>query len=361
MHVFQLLGSWFAALSIVCLTVDGNDLPPPKGYVCVKAASPVLIDGKLDDQVWKDAPWTDDFVDILGDLRPRPRFRTRAKMLWDDTYFYIAAELIEPHVWGTLTRHDSVIFHDNDFEVFIDPDGDHHEYYEIEINALNTEWDLLLEKPYRDGGPAVDAWEIPGLKTATSVDGRINDPSDQDRSWTVELAIPWKALEPRAHRACPPLGGDQWRINFSRVEWEQTNDGKSYSKVPNKPEDNWVWSPQGVIDMHRPSRWGFVQFSEKKPGVESYVADPADPIRDQLVKIYEAQRLYREKHKTYARTMEELAIELPLLQAAAGPPVLSLTPSGYTVELSMKARPGHDRQTWMIREDSRLSRKPKSD
>ena len=66
----------------------------------------------------------DDFQDIEGDKKPRPRFRTRAKMLWDDQFFYVAAELEEPHVWATLTKHDSVIFHDNDFEIFIDPDGD---------------------------------------------------------------------------------------------------------------------------------------------------------------------------------------------------------------------------------------------
>ena len=70
-------------------------------------------------------------------------------MLWDDTYFYIGAELVEPHLWATLTQHDSVIFHDNDFEVFIDPNGDNHEYYEFEINALGTGWDLLLPRPYQ--------------------------------------------------------------------------------------------------------------------------------------------------------------------------------------------------------------------
>ena len=109
---------------------------------------------RIDDAAWQAAPWTDGFVDIEGDRKPQPRFRTRVKMLWDDEHFYVAAELEEPHVWGTLTKHDSVIFHDNDFEVFIDPDGDNHEYYEFEINALNTEWDLFLKKPYRDGGPA---------------------------------------------------------------------------------------------------------------------------------------------------------------------------------------------------------------
>ena len=64
---------------------------------------------------------------------------------------------------------DAVIYHDNDFEVFIDPDGDNHLYYELEINALGTEWDLLLVKPYRDGGPAVNAWDIQGLRTAVHV------------------------------------------------------------------------------------------------------------------------------------------------------------------------------------------------
>jgi hypothetical protein len=34
-------------------------------------------------------------------------------MLWDDQFFYVAAELAEPHVWATLDIHDSVIFHDN--------------------------------------------------------------------------------------------------------------------------------------------------------------------------------------------------------------------------------------------------------
>src|SRR3954447_18086134 len=72
----------------------------PKGYVCEKAAGPIKVDGRLDEESWQFAPWTDAFVDIEGDAKPRPRFRTRAKMLWDDRYFYVAAELEEPHVWG---------------------------------------------------------------------------------------------------------------------------------------------------------------------------------------------------------------------------------------------------------------------
>ncbi|HZU36927.1 MAG TPA: carbohydrate-binding family 9-like protein, partial [Gemmataceae bacterium] len=252
---------------------------PPRGYVAYRATSPITVDGRLDEPAWNAAPWTADFVDIEGERRPRPRFRTRAKILWDDTYLYIGAELQEPHVWATLTKHDSVIFQDPDFEVFIDPDGDSHNYAELEMNALNTTWDLRLPKPYKDGGKADDAWEIVGLKTGVHVDGILNNPRDTDRGWTVEIAIPWAAVAKLSHQPVPPHDGDQWRINFSRVEWQiRIVDGK-YQKVPHRPEDNWVWSPQGVIDMHRPETWGYVQFSTARPGTATFHPDPAGPAK----------------------------------------------------------------------------------
>lgn len=234
----------------------------PKSYDCSRAKSPVSIDGSLDEAAWKAAPWTDDFVDIEGDKKPRPRFRTRAKMLWDHEYFYIAAEMEEPHVWGTLTKHDSVIFHDNDFEVFIDPNGDTLEYYEFEINALNTGWDLFLDKPYRHGGKARNEWSIPGLRTGVHIVGTLNNPADRDTAWTVEIAFPWKALAEFAHKPAPPRPNDEWRVNFSRVEWQHEIVAGEYQKVPKTREDNWVWSPQGLINMHVPEKWGRVRFVE---------------------------------------------------------------------------------------------------
>ena len=79
----------------------------------------------------------------------------------------------------------------------------------------------------------------------------------------MELAFPWKALAEHARHAGPPDDGEQWRINFSRVEWQITHTNGAYQKIPNLPEDNWVWSPQGVVDMHRPEMWGVVQFTRQ--------------------------------------------------------------------------------------------------
>ena len=87
----------------------------------------------------------------------------------------------------------------------------------------------------------------------------------------------------------PPRDGDRWRVNFSRVEWQITNDDKFYKKVPNTPENNWVWSPQGAIDMHRPECWGEVLFTSAKPGETRFTSDPTIPARDYLMALYRAR------------------------------------------------------------------------
>lgn len=324
----------------------------PKGYVCHRAVQPVVIDGDLTKAVWQEAAWTDDFVDIEGDKRPLPRFRTRAKMLWDDDYFYIAAEMEEPHVWGTLTERDCVIFQDNDFEVFIDPDGDNHLYYELEINALNTVWDLLLAKPYRDGGPPINGWDIARLKTAVQIKGTLNDPTDTDTGWTLEIALPWKALKECAiGHATPPAHGDRWRVNFSRVEWQHEIVEGAYRKVADTREDNWVWSPQGVVDMHRPEEWGYVQFSTAPAGTTPLLPDPAAHVRRQLMQVYYRQRAYYKEHGRYATHWFELGEGWQ--NGSGGPMELETTSVGFVARATVKL-PDGSHEHWWVQQDSRL-------
>jgi hypothetical protein len=328
----------------------------PRSYVCYRTESPLIIDGKLDDASWQKAAWTDDFADIEGSIRPAPRFRTHAKLLWDEKYLYIAAELDEPDIWATLTERDAVIFYDNDFEVFIDPDGDTHQYYEFEMNALNTVWDLLLIKPYRDGGSAVNAWDIRGLKSAVSINGTLNEPGDTDKSWTVEIAFPWDALKECAHKNSPPKAGDHWRLNFSRVEWktEVTNGVYQKSIDPKTrksfPENNWVWSPQGLINMHCPEMWGFIQFSEKIAGTETelFVQQPEEQVKWVLRLIYYGEKKFFEKHNRYSSTLDELGLNTLRVDGYSSP-VIETTSTMY--EGTMKSL--DQKTTWHIAQDGR--------
>ena len=347
----------------VTTTAHLSDVPQPaidwqpEVYAAPRTASAPVIDGSLDDPAWQSAPWTADFVDIRGGSMPAPRHSTRARLLWNDEYLFIGASMEEPHVWGTLTERDAVIYHDNDFEVFIDPDADTHLYYELEINALDTVWDLMLIKPYRDGGPAIDAWDIRGLRTAVSVDGTLNDPADEDRGWSVEIAIPWTVLEEAAGRSSPPDPGDRWRFNFSRVQWRSEIEDGQYVKATDPEtgepldEDNWVWSPQGLVAMHYPEMWGIVEFAGSETAESNPDLTESERALWALRQVYYGQRERVADGGSWAGAAAELGLGSPPDADLAWPPSVFLTPSGFEATLALSdgriAHIAEDGRSWV--------------
>jgi hypothetical protein len=271
-------------------------------------------------------------------------------MLWDDNYLYIAAEVQEPDIWATIKVRDSIIFRDNDFEVFIDPAGSSHNYSEFEMNALNTVWDLLLEKPYRDTKKAaINGWDIHGLKTAVTIDGTINKPGDKDKKWTVELAFPWSAFYEIADINAPPKNNDQWRINFSRVEWKTEIVNGKYRKKINPvtgnsyPEDNWVWSPQGVIDMHYPEMWGYLQFSTEIAGGKKvdFITKKEEAAKYYLRQIYYLERNYFSKYGKFTGDLNTLGIKSQTIPGYKMPPVIEYTSDLF--EASLQSEDGTEK------------------
>ena len=317
----------------VLKSTSGLEIPfHPEKYVCVKTKDALVVDGDISDEAWQKAPWSNSFVDIEGERKPLPRWDTKVKMLWDDDYLYIAAELTEPHIWATLTQHDTIIYHDDDFEVFIDPDGDTHNYYEYEINALGTDWDLILTKPYRDGGQAVNSWEIPGLLKGVKIYGSLNNPDNKDSCWTVELAFPLKVLREYNAGRKMPKAGDQWRVNFSRVDWSMEVVDNQYRKKTNHqgktlPENNWVWSPQGVIAMHRPETWGYVQFADHQ--TDAFVDHADEKVKWALRQLYYRQQAYWTENSRYTSKAASLRLYEVLSDGQKFEPEIQRTPSGF--------------------------------
>ena len=221
-------------------------------------------------------------------------YDTRCALLWDEDYLYVGYWVEEPFVQASMTERDSLLFNENNVELFIDG-GD--TYYELEINAFNTiyevffiwkdaylrnrelyqpEFDLYTRDVYTFGGNhdrtgmhfwtgthprglryAFRDWDFPGLKTAVHVDGKINDPAHVDKGWTVELALPWKGMYWLANgRSLPPQEGDVWRFQFSRYEKLMGLNG---------PPKNvgWSWDVVGSDDNHRPEKFTPITFSTK--------------------------------------------------------------------------------------------------
>jgi hypothetical protein len=268
-------------------------------YIVFHCPSPPSIDGSIDETPWEAATWTRPFVDIEGSDKPQTQFETMVKMLWDDKYLYVAAQLNDKHIWANIKEKDGPIFEDNDFEIFIDPDGDAHQYMKIEMNALGNICDLFMDKPYRDGGePDID-WNIQGLKKAVKIYGKINYTSNKDSCWTLEMAIPWKAMIDFSNSKAIPVDDEQWRVNFQRVQWKTYIKDHNYCKErgPDKktlPSLNWSWSQQGAQDMHQPEKWGIIQFSSKKAGtgISDFIKNPDDGIIWSLWQVYYLYQTY---------------------------------------------------------------------
>jgi hypothetical protein len=262
-------------------------------YTSKQILEEIEINGDLSKPIWQKAERSPRFVDMVTG-KPG-MYNTEASVLWSKEFLYIGFWIEEPFVSATQTERDSIVFLENDIEVFIDGGNC---YYELEINALNTvyevffiwrdaykrggkfdvaEFDVFNEKAMTFGGDydrtgdsfwqgrhprglrwAFLNWDIEGLKTAVKVHGKINDDSTVDEGWEVEIAIPWKSLEWLANgRSLPPKEGDTWRIFLGRFQKLVT------SGVEIQPHPAMVLSKHGVYDTHIPECFPFIHFTEQ--------------------------------------------------------------------------------------------------
>src|SRR5690554_3025916 len=108
-------------------------------YVAYKTREKIVIDGKLNEKAWQLAPKSPRFVDIV--TGGPALYDTRSAVLWDEEHLYIGFWVEEPFVKAELSERDSLLFNENDVEIFIDG-GD--TYYELEVNALNTIYEVFF-------------------------------------------------------------------------------------------------------------------------------------------------------------------------------------------------------------------------
>lgn len=260
-----------------------------------RVQQPPTIDGRLDERAWQEVERSSRFVDLVDGSRAI--HDTRVALLWDDEYLYVGYWVQEPFVEASLTERDAPIYEDNDVELFIaGPDA----YYEFEVNAFGTIYEVFFvwEDAYEKAGFSEDDtfdrspelvesfagvgydhprgdrlgfwnWDFPGLEWDVWIDGTVNDNSDHDRGWQVELALPWEGMAPifrRTDRALPPHPGDVWRMDFSRFN--------QYEAAPPATDSGgWALSYHGAWDSHIPEVFPYVTFSAESPNEG---ADPPD-------------------------------------------------------------------------------------
>lgn len=216
------------------------DLPVYKAH---RRKGEIVIDGDLGDPGWQGVPSTGPFH--RSHDGGSPRYRTEARLVWDDQFLYVSFDAEDEDVWAKLEKKDDPIYGEEVVEIFIDADGDGKTYNEIEVSPRNVQLDAYF--PARRHGMDL-AWDS-GMTSAVQVHGTLNDPSDIDRGWTAEMKIPVKNLAslPR----WPPQPGDRWRFNLYRLEWHSDR----------KVNEGSAFSPPLVGDFHHLSRFGYLEFA----------------------------------------------------------------------------------------------------
>ncbi|UFH55268.1 carbohydrate-binding family 9-like protein [Spirosoma sp. KNUC1025] len=261
-----------------------------QSYTAQKITDSIVIDGDLTKSVWQNAIWSPRFVDMVTGAPGL--FDTKAAILWNDTHLYVAFQAEEPFVEAHQTERDSIIFLENDLELFIDG-GDC--YYELEVNARNTIYEVFFiwKDAYLRGSrfdvPLFDVYQpqamtfggdydrtgasfwygkhprglrwaflnydMPDLQTAVRVAGTLNDNSDIDTGWSLEIAIPWKSLTWLANgRNLPPQPGDEWRMFLGRFQKLMVSGAEV------QPHPAMVMTPHGQYDTHQPDSWSRIVF-----------------------------------------------------------------------------------------------------
>jgi hypothetical protein len=219
-------------------------------YGCRRAGREIELTGRMSDPLWRSAA---PVSLVAADSGERADRATEVRLLWSPTTLYIGFRCEDDFVWGTRTEPDSDIYREECVEVFVDPSGCGHQYYEINVSPKNVVFDACIlngRTPDRPEAKFIGLTQFhpDGLRTAVSVEGDVDRPGGA-KSWTAEYAIPLASLIGAPH--FPPRPGDEWRLNLYRIDAPDETARRYYA-----------WNPTGRIDFHRPWRFGILKFED---------------------------------------------------------------------------------------------------
>jgi len=228
----------------------------------------IQIDGVLNEKVWAQADTLKFLENITGAALVAPRQTAHAFAAWDSTYLYVAYVTQDNDIKGVYKNHDDPLYDVEAVELFFDADGDGSTYIELEWNCYNASWDGLT------GNQAGQNWTATGMVSAVKLRGTPDKSTDVDTGMTVEVKIPWKALDTNMTRkvALPPKNNDQMRINFYRID----------QRTGVATQDLSAWSPTLNATFHTPAKFGNIVFSTTVPTAVSPTTKGAMDIGNSL-------------------------------------------------------------------------------
>jgi hypothetical protein len=213
--------------------------------VAGRSRNQIEIDGEFKESFWENASKDDKFWQSRGnDLA---KIKTTVMTVMDDKYLYVGFDVEDKDIYAEYKNDDDPIYEKDDVvEIFIDPRGEGKIYYEIQVSAAGVKFDTKFNgrRKNRD-----DLWDSK-IKYAVKIDGTLNDPGDEDKGWSAEIAIPWESIEDSPD--IPPKDGQTWKVFFYRIN--------RYSDKKSQSSDFTAWTPPYSGDFHNLKYMGELHF-----------------------------------------------------------------------------------------------------
>jgi hypothetical protein len=227
----------------------------PAPYACRFTEVPPVIDGVLDDEAWKSAATIENFSMPWLGADAKPAKATHAKILWDRENLYVSANLDDADLYADITEHDGQTWDNDVFEVFLKPAVEKPAYYEFQVNALNTQFDCFI--PRRGHVMRFKKLHDFGVESAVKLRGTLDDWTDVDEGWSVEMRIPWSSF---MHTGGRPEPGDEWRFALCRYDFDVSREKPDLSTTALLQE----------LSFHRHEEYASLEFV----GASSTAAQP---------------------------------------------------------------------------------------
>jgi hypothetical protein len=249
------------------LDVAASTAPTPEpalpSLVVRKTAGDIVIDGKLDEDVWGSAAATGRLVNTMNGAAADPE--TTVKLLWNDDNLYIAFEVKDDQLRSSFQNRDDHLWEQDTVEVMVDPDGDGQNYFELQVSPRGVTFETRYDTQRQPQPFGHVDWN-PEIEAAADVNGTIDD-ENADEGYTVELRIPWTAFVNGDAPGAKPEAGGTWRMNFFVMD-ARTGDAAQRAAG---------WSPPRVGDFHTLNRFGRVTFGDETGAVPAGVAPANAP------------------------------------------------------------------------------------
>ena len=177
---------YLIALALLTPTLSANDerraVVAAADAVAIPATSPIVLDGKLNEEIWQTAPPVVDFLQRDPNEGAAPTHRTEARIAYDEGALYVAVRAFDSEpdkIVGILTRRDQRSPSDW-IRIVVDSYFDRRSGYEFAVNPVGVKTDRY----YFNDGQSDDSWDaVWDVQVEKDAEG-----------WRAEFRIPFSQL-----------------------------------------------------------------------------------------------------------------------------------------------------------------------